>query len=177
MKKHGLILLFIVILYYSGAFVFYQFFLPYSVEEGELVLNTMNQRLEIDFHDPEISHRELLVKIRHNSGSPVEIIYTRCSDDVTEVLTQGSLEVKHNFAGNIVITLLDENSSAELSYTIIDRVSFLIPKSATKACTAMPGIVYGINLTIILSFLLGISGIAYILLFKREEFMLNLKKL
>ena len=141
------------------------------------MLNTMNQRLEIDYHDPDISYRELLVKIKHISGGSVEIIYMQCSDDVREVLTRGSLEIKHNFAGNIVITLIQKNSSAELTYTIIDRVSFLIPKSATKACTAMPGIVYGINLTIILSFLLGISGIAYILLFKREEFILNLRKL
>lgn len=176
MKKRISALILVILAYYSLAFLYYQYFLPYSVEEGEISLNTLNQRVEIDYHDPEISYRELPVKIRHLSGGPVEIIYTQCSDDVKKNLTQGTVEIEHNFAGNIVITLLQENSSAELTYTIIDRVSFLIPKSATKACTAMPGIVYGINLTIILCLSLSIIGVTYILLVKREEIIMHLKK-
>lgn len=150
--------------------------LPYTVEEGTISLNNLNQTIEIDYHDPDISYRDLPVVIRLLSGDPLEITYMKCSDDFLINLTKGSVRFTHNFAGNIYIRLLNENSSATISYKIIDRTSLFIPKSATKACTSMPGIVFGFNITLLLIFSSSFFIIVYLLIYRRDLLISKFKQ-
>ncbi|MHA1976974.1 MAG: hypothetical protein ACW98F_18170 [Candidatus Hodarchaeales archaeon] len=179
MKKGVSVIIIVIFAYYSSAYLYYQYLLPYTVEEGTLSLYDDFQTktlLEIDYQDPDISYRDMLVTIKLISGDPLEITYIKCSDDFKINLTEGSVRFIHNFAGNIYIRLLFENysgdqsinSSAVLRYTIIDRTSFLVPKSATKACTSMPGIVFGINITILFISFLSVFIFVYLLIYKRD---------
>ena len=71
LKKGLLLATFIIITYYSSAYLYYQYLLPYTVEEGTISLNNLNQTIEIDYHDPDISYRDLPVVIKLLSGDPL----------------------------------------------------------------------------------------------------------
>jgi hypothetical protein len=175
MKKVLLLSILVIGVYYSSAFLYYQYILPYSVGNGSLLINNHLDYEEIEYNDPDISYRDMKVIIKHIAGGPLEITYIKCSDDYKVNLTEGSVSFTHNFAGNIYIRLLYENSSANISYTIIDRTSLFVPKSATKACTSMPGIIFGFNITLVLIFSSLIFVFGYFIIFKRDLLITKLK--
>ena len=177
MKKGILLALLFNVIYYSSAYLYYKNIIPYSVDEGKFSINNHLVQVEINYNDPDISYRDMEVIFTHISGDPLEITYIKCSDDYKINLTEGSVRFTHNFGGSIYVRLLYENTSASLSYTIIDRTSFFIPKSAAKACTSMPGIVYGVNITLLLFISVSMFAIVYILIYKRELLMTKLKQL
>lgn len=148
--------------------------LPYSVVEGDFSLNPTNQEIEIEYHDPDISYRDLLVKVTLLEGEDIQIIYIRCSDEARLELEEGKTATfYHNFAGTILIRLINSSTSANGSYDVIDRASIFIPKSATKACTGMPRLVYGISITTILIVIVAIVSFSYFIVYHLK----NLKKI
>jgi hypothetical protein len=172
MKKRTKWFIFVLLLigtYYLTGYLYYTFILPYAVMEGDFALNPLNQELEIEYHDPDISYRDLLVKIRLVEGANIEIIYIQCSDEARLTIEEGkTATIKHNFAGVILIRLVDPSTSAYGSYKIIDRASFFIPKSATKACTSMPGIAFFFSITVILLIIIIVISAAYFVIFHRS---------
>ncbi len=155
--------------YYLGGYLYYEYILPYSVKEGNFSLNSSNQELEIEYNDPDISYRDLLVEIRLVEGADIEIIYIRCSDEAKLNLEEGrTASFYHNFAGTILIRLLDPSTSANGSYEIIDRASFLVPKSATKACTGMPRLAFMFNITVILLVIVILGVATYFVMFRSD---------
>ncbi|MHA2248465.1 MAG: hypothetical protein ACXADY_26185 [Candidatus Hodarchaeales archaeon] len=172
MKKRTKRFIFVLLLigtYYFAGYLYYTFFLPYSVMEGDFALNLLNQELEIEYHDPDISYRDLLVKIRLVEGANIEIIYIQCSDEAKLTIEEGkTATLKHNFAGAILIRLVDPSTSANGSYKIIDWASFFVPKSATKACTSMPGIAFFFSITAILLIIIIAISAAYFAIFRRD---------
>ncbi len=167
--KRFIIVLLLIGTYYFAGYLYYTFLLPYSVMEGDFTLNPLNQELEIEYHDPDISYRDLLIKIRLMEGANIEIIYIQCSDEARLVIEEGkTATLKHNFAGVILIRLVDPSTSANGSYTIFDWISYFIPKSATKACTSMPGIAFFFSITVILLIIIIVISAAYFAIFRRD---------
>jgi hypothetical protein len=167
--KRVIFILFLIVAYYFAGYLYYKFLLPYSVEEGDFTLNPLNQELEIEYHDPDISYRDLLVEIRLMEGSDIEIIYIQCSDEARLTVEEGKTATfKHNFAGTILIRLVDPSTSANGSYKIIDWASIFVPKSATKACTSMPGIAFFFSITVFLLIIIIVISATYFAIYRRD---------
>lgn len=165
-KLSIIIIIFFVSIIFSN--FYYEEILPYKVDENSFSLDNQTSELDIVYHDPDISYRDMQIDVRLDEGGPIEIIYVQCSDDAYLTLDEGSISFTHNIAFFLRIRLVNANGWANGSYSIIDRTSFLVPKSATKACTSFPKIVYYFNLTVIAIILSTIGAIIYILGFKRE---------
>ena len=99
-------------LYYSFAGISFEIILPYPVSQGTFVLNASNQEFAIMYNDPDISYRELLVDIKSEIGNPIEIIYTRCSDEARLVVNEGErARFYHNFADSVIVLATDKSIS------------------------------------------------------------------
>ena len=176
MKKQLLGLVIIIVIYYTLAGVYFEFILPYPVLRGSYSLNETNQELTIEYNDPDISYRDLLVEITNEMGNPIEIIYTKCSDEARLTVNEGQkVRFYHNFAGIIIILPLEPLGETNVSFEVIDRASFFVPKSASKACTDFSRLVFVMNITVLLfSLLLAITTI-YVTIYKREQVKKYLK--
>ncbi len=177
MKKRIILISVLIVSYYLIGFLYYQYFLPYPVKEGTFNLSNTSDPFEIEYNDPDISYREFIVEITLTSGGPIEIVYIQCSDDIRITLHDGSTQFEHNMAGNVYIRLINSEAIATGTFTVIDRASLLIPKSATEACTSMPGIAFAFNYTIILFVIMLISGTIYILIYKQDQVKSLAKKI
>ncbi len=136
--------------------------------ENTFSLNSQTSEIDIDYHDPDISYRAMQFKVSLTEGEPVEIVYVQCSDDAYITLNEGSTSFVHNIGFFLRIRLVNPNGWANGSYTIFDRTSFFVPKSATKACTAIPKIAYYFYITFFLM-ILGTFGVfTYILAYRRD---------
>ncbi len=159
-----------VILYYSFAGIYFEFILPYPVLRGSYSLNETNQEFSIEYNDPDISYRDLLVEIINDMGNPIEIIYTKCSDEARLTVNEGQkVRFYHNFAGIIIILPLEPFGETNGTFKVIDRASLLVPKSASKACTNFSRLAFVINITVILFSLLIAMITIYVTLYKREK--------
>lgn len=176
LKKRIFLILFVISVYYLGGYLYYQYLLPYTVEEGSFQLENTPDIYEFRYIDPDITYRDMIVEITLINGDPIEITYMKCSDDYKIVLNEGTTKFIHNMAGYVYLRLVNTSSSASGTYRVIDRVSLLIPKSATTACTSMPGITFAFNYTIILVILSSIASISYLLIFKQDLLKDLLKK-
>ncbi|MHA1947961.1 MAG: hypothetical protein ACXAC6_14005 [Candidatus Hodarchaeales archaeon] len=176
MKKRFLGIVIVIILYYSIAGIYFEFILPYPVLRGSYSLNETHQEFTIEYNDPDISYRDLLVEITNEMGNPIEIIYTKCSDEARFTVNEGEkIRFYHNFAGIIIILPLEPFGETNGTFKVIDRASFLVPKSASKACTNFSRLIFVINITVILfSLLLAITTL-YVALYKREQLKKYLK--
>jgi hypothetical protein len=61
------------------------------------------------------------------------------------------------------------------TFKVIDRASFLVPKSASKACTNFSRLVFVINITVILFSIIFAMITIYVTLYKREQLKKYLK--
>lgn len=176
MKKQLLGLVIIIILYYTLAGVYFELILPYPVLQGSFSLDESYQEFTIEYNDPDISYRDLLVEVKNEIGEPLQVIYTICSDEARLTVNEGQkIRFYHNFAGNIIITSSYLFGETNGTFKVIDRVSFLVPKSASKACTNFSRPIFVINITVILfSLLLAITTL-YVALYKREQLKKYLK--
>ncbi|MHA2173551.1 MAG: hypothetical protein ACXABI_01865 [Candidatus Hodarchaeales archaeon] len=147
---------------------YYEDVLPYKVAESTFSLNNQTPEIEIFYHDPDISYRAMQIDVVLEEGGPIEIIYVQCSDDAYITLNEGSTSFTHSIGFSLRIRLSDANYWANGSYSVIDRTSFLVPKSVTKACSAIPKIAFYFNLTFIIMSLSTISVFIYIIVFKRD---------
>ena len=175
-KNKVLIIIFSLISSIVLANYYYEEILPYKVYENSFSLNNQTTAIEINYNDPDIPYRDMEITVKLDEGGPIEIIYVQCSDDAYLTLDEGSTSFTHNIAFFLQIRLIDTNGWANGSYSIIDRTSFLVPKTATEACTSIPKIVYFFNLTVIAILLSTITVAVYIIFFKREVIMQLLGK-
>ncbi|MHA2032907.1 MAG: hypothetical protein ACW99Q_26360 [Candidatus Kariarchaeaceae archaeon] len=176
MKKQLLGLVVIIIIYYTLAGVYFELILPYPVLRGSFLLTETNQEFTIEYNDPDISYRDLLVEITNEMGNPIEIIYTKCSDEARlTVNAEQKVRFYHNFAGIIIILLLEPFGETNGTFKVIDRASFLVPKSASKACTNFSRLVFVINITVILFSIIFAMITIYVTLYKREQLKKYLK--
>ena len=167
--KQLILILLLIGTYYFAGYLYYKFLLPYPVLEGDFTLNPLNQELEIEYHDPDISYRDLLVEIRLEEGANIQIIYIQCSDEARLTIEEGKTATfKHNFAGTILIRLVDPSTSASGFYKVMDWYSFFVPKSATKACTSMPGIAFFFSITVILMIIIIVVSAVYFVIYRRD---------
>ncbi len=164
MKKQLFIVGILIICYYLAGAYYYKFILPYSVQKNTFSLDDSNPSIEIIYNDPDISYRDMLIRIKLQEGEPIQIKYTKCSDNAYESLEEGeSIEIIHNIAGASYIELKEGSTRALGSYNIIDRASPLVPKSATKACRYFPFLVFAFNYTIILSIIIIMVSAGYLI--------------
>ncbi|MHA2031148.1 MAG: hypothetical protein ACW99Q_17345 [Candidatus Kariarchaeaceae archaeon] len=176
MKKQFLGIVIVIILYYSLAGIYFEFILPYPVLRGSYSLNEAHQEFTIEYNDPDIPYRDLLVEIANEIGNPVEIIYTKCSDEARLTINAGQkVRFYHNFAGIIIILPSEPLIETNGTFKVIDRVSLLVPKSASKACTNFSRLVFVINITVILFSALVVMISIYVILFKGEQLKKHLK--
>jgi len=164
----------IIWLHYIAGAYYYKFILPYSVQKNTFSLDDSNPSIAILYNDPDIPYRDMLIVIKLQEGEPIQIKYMKCSDDAYEFLEEGeSIEIIHNIAGALYIELEEGGTRALGSYNIIDRVSPLVPKSATKACTYFPYLAFAFNYTIILLIIVIIISAGYLIIFYYRKKRIN----